>query len=102
MISRQSTVWPAAVRWSITVCPPVSVSSVRLSLTVITAQRTDGGLWASCCLCVAVITAENLRLMTDRLYTARERRDRQARLIIVSNSHAVTHRLVSLQRKFGD
>src|SRR5207253_1917905 len=40
---------------SITACPPVSVSSVRLSLTVMTAQRTFSGPWASCCLCVAVM-----------------------------------------------
>jgi hypothetical protein len=46
MISRAATECPAAVRWSMTVCPPVSLSSVRVSLTVTTAQRTDCGPWA--------------------------------------------------------
>ena len=48
MISRATTVWPAIVRWSISDWPPVSVSSVRVSLTVMTAQRATGGPWAVC------------------------------------------------------
>ena len=47
-IVRPTTVWPAAVSRSAMARPLVSVASVRVSLTVTTKQRTDGGALALC------------------------------------------------------